>query len=91
MKSPSTMTLFNRELSWLAFNDRVIDQAYDSALPPFNRLRFLAISASNLDEFLMVRLAGLQRLQPHLASRQIRPSIRPTRSYPLSGSVSPHW
>jgi polyphosphate kinase len=72
MPGPTTPDIpsFHRELSWLAFNARVLHEAADPRTPLLERLKFLAIFSSNLDEFYMVRVAGLRR---QVASGVIQP------------------
>ncbi len=63
-REPSVMTsagILNRDLSWLDFNSRVLDEAADPQTPLLDRLKFIAIVSSNLDEFFMVRVAGLRQ------------------------------
>ena len=56
----------NRELSWLSFNERVLQEAESSSVPLLERIKFLAIFSSNLDEFFRVRVASLRSLAEEL-------------------------
>ncbi len=68
----------NRELSWLEFNYRVLSEARDKSLPLFERLKFLSITASNLDEFFMVRVASLRDMVHAKYTKPDIAGLRPT-------------
>ncbi len=80
MPSTQSAPRLNRELSWLAFNHRVLQEAMDPSVPPFDRLGFLAIFSSNLDEFFRVRVASLRaRVRTHPRDRAAAALLREIR------------
>ena len=71
----------NRELSWLAFNERVLDEAARADLPVLERVKFLAITASNMDEFFMVRVGALQFLREQGRRAKDTSGLTPTQQW----------
>src|SRR6201996_95907 len=68
----------NRELSWLEFNQRVLDEALDPANPLLERLKFFTITSSNLDEFFEVRVAGVKQQIESGSSERTPDGMTPT-------------
>ena len=75
MMDKAVFQYINRDISWLSFNKRVLDEASDRSLPLYERLKFLAIYSSNLDEFYKVRVASYRRTLKHLSEN---PEVKPT-------------
>lgn len=73
----------NRELSWILFNHRVLNEARDKSIPLFERLKFLSITASNLDEFFMIRVASLQDMVNAKYSKPDIAGLTPTEQLKL--------
>lgn len=61
---------YNRDLSWILFDNRVIDQAYDEKVPYLEKLKFLSIASNNLDEFFRVRMHNILTLMKHNESEK---------------------
>ena len=82
--APDQPRYFHRDLSWLEFNRRVLAQAGDEDVPLLERVRFLAIFTSNLDEFFMKRVGLIQRRSSRI-SRWLRPTAEhPASNWPIS-------
>ncbi len=87
----SPQNFINRELSSLEFNQRVLAQSLDPRVPLLERLKFLCISSSNLDEFFEIRVAGLKQLL-ELGSTQVGPDgLASPISSRRSMSARPRW
>src|SRR3954451_24789577 len=81
MSRPVAPRYFNRELSWLEFNQRVLDQAFDPGTPLLERVKFFCITSSNLDEFFEVRVAGIkQQIEAEGGGRSID-GLTPTETF----------
>ena len=89
LKSPELY--INRELSWLEFNHRVLQEGLDEDLPLLERLKFLAIVSSNLDEFFLVRVAWLMRRRAAKSAAATPSGMTPPNSSRPSAAASTAW
>ncbi|MBN1361125.1 MAG: polyphosphate kinase 1 [Sedimentisphaerales bacterium] len=85
-KSSSPESFLNRELSWLEFNDRVLEEGRCEQVPPGDRLKFLSIVSSNLDEFFMVRVAGLKQQKAAGVRKRDASGLTPSQQVFFIGS-----
>ena len=76
----------NRELSWISFDERVLNEARDKSIPLFERLKFISITSSNLDEFYMVRVASLKDRCMQTIRKRICPAWMRRSSLPRSAN-----
>lgn len=76
----------NRELSWISFDERVLNEARDKSIPLFERLKFISITSSNLDEFYMVRVASLKDQVHANYTKRICPAWMRRSSLPRSAN-----
>ncbi len=87
---PIDQQFFNRDISWLSFNHRVLEEAKDTSLPLFERLKFLAIYSNNLDEFYKVRVAEYRNATLHPESYPDIPNAKLTLEK-INSIVGKHW
>jgi polyphosphate kinase len=80
-RAPFKSPYLNRELSWIEFNRRVIDEAFDERNPLLERVKFLAIWAANLDEFFMIRVSGIKQQISARVQKQSPDGLTPTEQF----------